>query len=482
MSFPSPAKGLEAGPLDYVQPDGNGSQPLVPIPSLERRQNIRTPDQRSDLNSLLLEIMSMPKITGAAIALDTGTCFECQASHGQSAPPCGTLCYPGVGLTGTSLVTREIQLCNDTDVDSRVDRSACQQLGVKSVLVVPIKDGSAIIGVLEALSSDTDTFDEQKLACIMMLAERVVLYGPQWTRPATGDPHNGGQQRTVYEPADHGSVAKQLADDFDLQRILESVYVVQQHQGTFSADDSAGPGEIIDQQRILGADQPQIPKNAEPGEQLCAVLSPVFYSFGEKFLGESHYRNLAVAVLFSAMLLVPSFLIHYGKQSASNQDYSQPSQGIQARAEPQIGAAENYTPQSESEEQLTDTVPQTYEAEMRLFEAEAKKGSADASWKLGLGYLNGIGVRKDENKAVQWLKKAANLGDVRAQTVLSDFYFEGIVVPRDYVRAYTWASIASGGQLTENARLKALRPRMTAVQLEDANRRTAAWFSGKSKP
>src|SRR5438552_14951909 len=183
MSFPSPAKGLEAGPLDYVQPDGNGSQPLVPFPSLERRQKTRTPDQRSDLNSLLLEIMSMPKITGAAIALDTGTCFECQASHGQSAPPCGTLCYPGVGLTGACLATREIQLCNDTDDDSRVDRSACQQLGVKSVLVVPMKNGSAIIGALEALSSDTEAFDEQKLACITRLAERVALCA-QSTRAA----------------------------------------------------------------------------------------------------------------------------------------------------------------------------------------------------------------------------------------------------------------------------------------------------------
>ena len=315
----------------------------------------------------------------------------------------------------------------------------------------------------------------------MMMAERLALCAPQWTAAANGNPGKRGQQRTVYEPADHGSAAKRVVDDFDLQRVLESVYVVQQHQGTFSADDPVGPEELIDQQRVLGADQPQIPRNAEPGEQLCAVLSPVFYSFGKKFLGESHYRNLAVAVLFSAMLLSPPVLIHYGKQSVSNPDYSQPSQGIQARAEPQIGAAEKSPPQSESEEQLTD-VPQTYEAEMRLFEAEAKKGSADASWKLGLGYLNGIGVGKDQNKAVQWLKRAANLGDVRAQTVLSDFYFNGIVVPRDYVRAYTWASIASGGQLTENARLRALRPRMTAVQLEDANRRTAAWFSGKSKP
>ncbi len=73
------------------------------------------------------------------------------------------------------------------------------------------------------------------------------------------------------------------------------------------------------------------------------------------------------------------------------------------------------------------------------------------------------------------------LGDVRAQTALSDFYFKGIGVRRDYVRAYTWASIATGGQSTDDGRLKALRPRMTAAQLEDANRRTAAWFAGKAK-
>src|SRR5438067_7804866 len=193
MSFPSPAKGLEAGPLHPLHPNGGGSQNLVPFPSLKRRQNIRTPDQRSDLDSLLSEIISMPNITGAAIALDTGNSFECQASLGPSAPPCGMLCYPGVGLTGACLATREIQLCNDTDGDSRVDHSACQQLGVKSVVVVPIKDGAAIIGVLEALSSDTDIFDEQKLACIMMMAERLALCAPQWTAAANGNPGERGQ-------------------------------------------------------------------------------------------------------------------------------------------------------------------------------------------------------------------------------------------------------------------------------------------------
>jgi len=504
MSFPFPAEGLQVGAPGYVHPNGNDSRHIVPFPSLERRKNLRTPDQSSDLDSLLLEITNMPNITGAAIALDIGNCFECQASRGQSAPPCGTLCYPGAGLTGACLAMGEIQVCNNTEDDSRVDRLACQQLGVKSVLVVPIRNGSAIIGVVEALSSDTDTFDEQKLACITRLAGRVALCGPQSTVAKARKLHNCGGECTTGEPATHGEIAKQmLPGDFDLQQILESVYVLQQHQGTFSADDPAVPRETIDQQSILGSDQPQAPKDAEPSNQLCAVLSPVFYSFGEKFLSEVHYRNLAVAVLFFAALLGPCFLIYYEKRSnqtsnvsrgapgflgarsvrqpeAVNRAYSQPSQGILAGAGQQI-AAENSTPRSELEEQPTKVVPQTYEAAMRLFEAAAKEGSADASWKLGLGYLNGIGVRRDENKAAQWFKKAANLGDVRAQTALSDFYFKGIGVRRDYVRAYTWASIATGGQSTDDGRLKALRPRMTAAQLEDANRRTAAWFAGKAK-
>jgi hypothetical protein len=35
-----------------------------------------------------------------------------------------------------------------------------------------------MIGLLEALSSSTEAFDEQKLACITSLAERVASYAP----------------------------------------------------------------------------------------------------------------------------------------------------------------------------------------------------------------------------------------------------------------------------------------------------------------
>jgi TPR repeat protein len=118
---------------------------------------------------------------------------------------------------------------------------------------------------------------------------------------------------------------------------------------------------------------------------------------------------------------------------------------------------------------------------MGLFEEAAKKGDAEAAWKVALGYLRGIGVPRDEIKGAAWLKKAANLGDVRAQTALSDLYFTGDGVPRDYMRSYTWANIAAHNGQAADGRLELLRQRMTTAQLEDANRRIAAWFAQKSK-
>ena len=112
---------------------------------------------------------------------------------------------------------------------------------------------------------------------------------------------------------------------------------------------------------------------------------------------------------------------------------------------------------------------------MAWFAKAAANGNADAQWKLGLGYLKGIGVQQDEGKAAEWFKTAANQGHIRAQSALSELYFNGRGVPRDYVRAYTWASIAPGLAGKNNDRIKIIGSRMTAVQIEDAHRRISIW-------
>jgi hypothetical protein len=112
---------------------------------------------------------------------------------------------------------------------------------------------------------------------------------------------------------------------------------------------------------------------------------------------------------------------------------------------------------------------------MAWFAKAAANGNDNAQWKLGLGYIEGIGVPHDERKAAVWFKRAANHGDIRAQSALSDLYLSGRGVPRDYVRAYTWASIATGLRGDDNDRLRMIGSRMTSVQIEDAHRRIFSW-------
>jgi uncharacterized protein len=124
-------------------------------------------------------------------------------------------------------------------------------------------------------------------------------------------------------------------------------------------------------------------------------------------------------------------------------------------------------------------MPQSSAGAIAPVQKPEQNANADASWQLALAYLKGIGVQQDERQAAKWLKKAANLGDPRAQAALSDLYLRGIGVQRDYVRAYTWASIAGrlGG---EGERLVTLRQRMTRSELEDANRRVQTWFHAQT--
>ena len=50
------------------------------------------------------------------------------------------------------------------------------------------------------------------------------------------------------------------------------------------------------------------------------------------------------------------------------------------------------------------------------------------TYKLGVRYLHGIGVSRDVEKALLYLKYSANQGSVRAEMSLAFMYFDGIGV------------------------------------------------------
>jgi len=72
----------------------------------------------SDCNGCLSELLGRPKITGAAIAVPVNGYLECVCAGGSNAPPLGSRCYPGEGLTGLGFSSGKLQLCNDAQNDS----------------------------------------------------------------------------------------------------------------------------------------------------------------------------------------------------------------------------------------------------------------------------------------------------------------------------------------------------------------------------
>jgi TPR repeat protein len=68
----------------------------------------------------------------------------------------------------------------------------------------------------------------------------------------------------------------------------------------------------------------------------------------------------------------------------------------------------------------------------------ANIGAREAQYEVGLMYANGIGTAHDMERAIEWVKKAAQKGLPAAQYLLGTRYAHGIVVPQDEKAALWW--------------------------------------------
>jgi TPR repeat protein len=70
--------------------------------------------------------------------------------------------------------------------------------------------------------------------------------------------------------------------------------------------------------------------------------------------------------------------------------------------------------------------------------AKAEKGDAEAQFGLGRKYRFGIGVPRNDGEAVKWYRKAAEQGLAKAQYNLANAYHLGRGVPKDVRKAVKW--------------------------------------------
>jgi hypothetical protein len=113
--------------------------------------------------------------SGAAIALRRGEHHDmlCRASTGSNAPELGALLSMEYGLSGESVRTRQLLRCDDAERDPRVNHDVCRELGIASVVVMPIVSQEQVLGVFELLSGKPRAFGERDLSALLRLSEMV---------------------------------------------------------------------------------------------------------------------------------------------------------------------------------------------------------------------------------------------------------------------------------------------------------------------
>jgi GAF domain-containing protein len=112
--------------------------------------------------------------TGAAIALRRGNEIVCRARTGRTAPDIGVRLQTDSGLSAECVRTGEVLLCNDAESNPRVDWASCRRMGVRSILVSPLRHFRRTLGVFEVLSSAPHAFDNNDVATMQFLSGMMV--------------------------------------------------------------------------------------------------------------------------------------------------------------------------------------------------------------------------------------------------------------------------------------------------------------------
>jgi len=140
---------------------------------------------------------------GAAIALRRSGKNDmlCRASTGSNAPELGALLSTQFGLSGESVRTRQLLRCDDAERDARVNREVCHEMGIASVVVMPVVQDDEVLGVFELFSGKVNAFGERDLTALQRLSEMVET-AVRLAQAAEGLPE---RLKTAEPPAENAS-------------------------------------------------------------------------------------------------------------------------------------------------------------------------------------------------------------------------------------------------------------------------------------
>ncbi|MGO9647820.1 MAG: N-acetylmuramoyl-L-alanine amidase [Terriglobales bacterium] len=195
---------------------------------------------------------------GVAIALAEGDAIVCRAVAGKVTPDAGARLDPNSGFSGACLTSGQVVRCDDSETDARVNAETCRALGTRSMVAVPLSARQAIIGLVEAFSSEPYGFNDCDVRSLSLLAELILAA----LRPEEEDRLAEISQRVVAQAAAAESAA--VAEGAQEQNEQEQVEQDQPEQGQEQDHIEQAPTQL-----------PEVKLSAEVEEAAAILPAPV---------------------------------------------------------------------------------------------------------------------------------------------------------------------------------------------------------------
>jgi TPR repeat protein len=482
----------------------------------------------SALASLVLESIGA---SGISIAYAKEGSVVCRASCGDHAPAVGTPLNLNSGIGAQCLREAKTVKCADTESDPRVNRAVCRQIGVRSILAVPLLVNSKVVGIAQAYYAEPHGFSEANVAELQQSARLFVSSLPLRSAagisarittapPVPAESENVSHGSTIDEGREFPPASSQptaasspLSTDLAEDRVpisveeSQNVALALSEVATVVSQAACPPPEPETSQsvdelesRALPLFEPEtvLPEPArlslEPQtagiEVAQASLAPGpmparyaeasgLTSFAQVEEPVWWKRPTVAAVALSSVLALSWVIFHPSSRQLVPSRHTDTS------------AVEN------SEETSDSAISQMSFAQLHN---RARSGNAQAQFALAKQYETGKGIDKNLTKAYSWYIVAAEAGNDSARNAIrpltskltaaqiaavrfevARMYANGIGVRnRDPVAAYAWMILAeAAGDGRAKAEQKVLAASMHPQQVGEAQTRAASWLRAR---
>jgi putative methionine-R-sulfoxide reductase with GAF domain len=354
---------------------------LTALAAVKREVDGLGSDLDGALQLLALRAQTFTRATGAAIALAEGSTMICRASAGEDAPALGARFSSGSGFSGECVRTGQLLRCEDSETDPVVDRESCRQLGIRSMIAVPIRWDDAVIGLLEVFSPEPYAFSTNDPLALKRLAGIISTAVHR-----AGTPEAGSSQTDSVElgSAENSSLARGPA------KLVSTPVAV-------TGVDDEFPVET-------GADLPLI-RFSRSRKILLAAATVTFLFAGSWLISPRDFTKFIARTSAST------------SQPAAKLPPSLPAPAVVATGG--LEGMRKLAEQGDSAAQFSmgaryatgEDVPQDYAEAVRWFSMAAEQGHVVSQATLGAYYWAGRGVPQDPVKAYFWSVLAQAGGD-----------------------------------------------------------------------